>query len=62
MSEPVDPGFTILPLMDSRFKDGVQYGTLAERQRISKLLEAWVADDDGDFDTTMTLIKGETNE
>ena len=31
----------------------------AERERIIKLLEAWVADDNADFDDTLALIKGE---
>ena len=31
-----------------------------ERNRIIALLEAWVADDYGDFDKTLALIKGET--
>ena len=38
--EPVDPGFTLMPLMDQRFKDGVTYGTEAERIRILDALEA----------------------
>ncbi|CAB4129594.1 hypothetical protein UFOVP115_56 [uncultured Caudovirales phage] len=39
MKEPEHPGFTILPLMDQRFKDGITYGTVAEQSRIIKLLE-----------------------
>jgi hypothetical protein len=30
-----------------------------ERERIIKLLEAWLADDNGDFNETLALIKGE---
>ena len=30
-----------------------------ERERIIALLEAWVADDNGDFDVTLALIKGD---
>ena len=39
MIEPVHPGFTIMPHLDKSFKDGVTYGTIAERSRIIKLLE-----------------------
>ena len=41
--------------------DGFQEGRRFERERIFALLEAWVADDNGDFDKTLALIKGEQN-
>jgi hypothetical protein len=31
----------------------------AERERIIALLDAWLADDNGDFDATLALIKGD---
>jgi len=34
-------------------------GKTKENARIVKLLEAWVADDNADFDDTMKAIKGE---
>ena len=34
-------------------------GKKQERERIIALLEAWVADDNGNFDATLALIKGE---
>jgi hypothetical protein len=41
-----------------RQKD-IRQGAQQERERIIALLEAWVADDYGDFDKTLALIKGE---
>lgn len=38
----------------------IREGELRERERIIALLEAWIADDNGDFDATLALIKGET--
>lgn len=37
MSEPVHPGFTIMPHLEQRYKDGVQYGTV---YALSKGIEA----------------------
>jgi hypothetical protein len=37
----------------------VCYGVSLELDRILALLEEWVADDHGDFDKTLALIKGE---
>lgn len=34
-------------------------GIATERERIIKLLEAWLEDDDADFGDTLALIKGE---
>jgi hypothetical protein len=42
------------------YEVGVSIGASQERERITALLEAWVADDYGDFDKTLALIKGET--
>jgi hypothetical protein len=42
MKEPVHPGFTLLPAMDQRFKDGIAYGTAAENARIIKLLDGLI--------------------
>ena len=41
------------------YEVGVGIGASQERERIITLLEAWVADDYGDFDKTLALIKGE---
>lgn len=41
----------------SEFQLGVKHAT----ERIIKLLEEWLHDDNGDFGDTLKLIKGETN-
>ena len=40
-------------------KNQGEFGKKQERDRIIALLDAWVADDYGDFDKTLALIKGE---
>lgn len=39
--------------------DCIEKGQKMERERIIKLLEAWLDDDNADFGDTLTLIKGE---
>ena len=45
---------------DKAYEVGIQIGTQKERIRILKILEEWLNDPYGDFDKTITLIKGET--
>ena len=40
-------------------KQALSAGAYMERERIIALLEAWVTDDNGNFDETLALIKGE---
>jgi hypothetical protein len=39
--------------------NGQHHGEVQERERIIALLDAWLADDNGDFDATLALIKGD---
>jgi hypothetical protein len=36
--EPIHPDFTILPHLDQRFKDGIEYGIISEREATFKWL------------------------
>lgn len=39
--------------------DAYEQGVKAERERIVALLQAWLADDDADFDDTLAQVKGQ---
>lgn len=41
--------------------DCIKQGERQERERIIKLLEAWLNDDNADFGETLAIIKGENN-
>ena len=43
----------------ARFDEYLRMAQAEERERIIALLEAWVNDDNGDFDATLALIKGD---
>ena len=41
------------------YRERLVRAQVEERERIIALLEAWVTDDNGNFDETLALIKGE---
>ena len=59
-----NPGFLLSELVFGKYEHPschrrIEYGALLERERIIALLETWVNDDNGDFDATLALIKGD---
>jgi len=50
----------IQDLIHKTSMDCIERGKIIERERIIKLLEEWLNDDNGDFGDTLKLIKGET--
>lgn len=49
----------IQELIHKTSMDCIDKGKRMERERIMKLLEAWLNDDNADFGETLALIKGE---
>jgi len=45
--------------MFDEYQLGLYEGKMSERERIIKILDEWVNDPYGDFDTAIELIKGE---
>jgi hypothetical protein len=46
-------------MSETEYTKGYRAGRAYEQDRIIKLLEIWLSDDDGDFGDTLKLIKGE---
>jgi hypothetical protein len=46
-------------MSETEYTKGYRAGRAYEQDRIIKLLEIWLNDDNGDFGDTLKLIKGE---
>jgi hypothetical protein len=51
----------IQDLIHKTSMDCIERGKVIERERVLKLLEAWLNDDNADFGKTLLLIKSGTN-